>query len=493
VRQDQRSDFIETFDLSCQQHEEVILAVDTSTGDMVHFGELPGITANLIREIASAIPIRSGRILLGIRSQFVFSIVYLSMLRHGLTAVPVNPLLPGEIVRGIKETADADGIITDGTRPGWDLPMAVITRVDPRTNGKIPLIHRSPAKDAPAIVLFTSGTTSSPKGVAISSTSLLANAADVASALSIHRSRLLGILPLHHTNGQVMNILIPLLTGSTIYCGGSYGLTSLTWFWKAIAEYQIEYVDLVPTMVMALLSLPSRVKPRTPTLKHVICGAAPVSPDTLRRFEEEFDVRVLQEYGLSEATCISAIETPAAKRWGTVGKPLPGNRIEIRDESGQALPDGHRGEIWIKGSYNMQGYLGGAGGYGLPVSDGWIGTGDLGQFDKDGFLTICGRKKNVIIKGGETIIPEDIEKTAQSHGAVVDAAAIGRQDRLYGEVIDLLVVWRDGHRRAAELEVALRKALPKTWWPDRLITVAHIPRTSSGKIIRNQLTRLIAE
>ena len=486
--QDQRSESIEIFDRSCQQYERMILAVDTTTGDTVRFGELPRLSACLVRDIAEAIPIKSGRILLSIRSQFVFTITYLSILRYGLTAVPVNPLLPSESIRRIVDAADADGIITDGAVPSGDLPAALITGENLRANGSTPHWHWSPAKDAPAVVLFTSGTTSYPKGVMINGTSLIANAADIASALGIHRSKLLGILPLYHTNGQVINILIHLLTGSTIYCGGDYTLTSLSGFWKDIEQYQIEFVDLVPTVIMALLSLLPSEKPNTSSLKYVICGAAPISPNILLQFEEKFEVRVLQEYGLSEVTCISAIETPTAKRWGTVGKPLRGNQIEIRDENGQPLHYGHRGEVWIKGAYTMQGYLGGAGQYGLPIKDGWVGTGDLGQFDQDQFLTICGRKKNVIIKGGETIIPEDIEKIAQNHESVLDAAAIGRENQFYGEVIELLVVWRDDLQQATELGEVLRKALPKSWWPDRITTVAHIPRTPSGKILRNQLS-----
>ena len=141
----------------------------------------------------------------------------------------------------------------------------------------------------------------------------------------------------------------------------------------------------------------------------------------------------------------------------------------------------------------MLGYLGGGSEYELPVRGEWLDTGDIGVLDQDGFLTIRGRRKNIIIKGAQTIIPEDIERAARHHPAVLDACAVGRANDFYGEIIDLCVLWRGGSASTEDLWQTLRSQLPKEMLPDNIRTVDRIPRTDSGKIIRRDLETLSAK
>jgi long-chain acyl-CoA synthetase len=320
---------------------------------------------------------------------------------------------------------------------------------------------------------------------------LLGNTYDILAAIGANSSRFLSILPLYHTNGQVYNILVPILSGSTIYCLPEYNLGALSYFWSAIEAHTIEFVDLVPTVISLLLKLPPHRRVDASSIKFVICGAAPISEKTIAAFEDTFGVAVLQEYGLSEATCTSAMETPDARFRGSVGRPLPGNCIQIRNDEGRSLEPGERGEICIFGSYNMVGYIGGGENYGLTLEDGWLHTGDLGYIDADGFLFICGRKKDVIIKGGETIIPEDVEKLALLLPDVHDAATLAIPDEIFGEVIYLFIVPTTASKGPDAFLRECRKIIPRAWWPSRIILTDQIPRTPSGKIRRNQLTQFI--
>jgi acyl-CoA synthetase (AMP-forming)/AMP-acid ligase II len=476
------------FDGICASHGDRLFLVDGSGGDSVSFAELSAVCSHLAGQILHNVPVRSGRVLVSFRSHFLFTLVCLALWRQGITIVPVNPRQPPEAARRVAQTADVDGLVTDFDLSFDNFPT--VTLGPEALRGTVSTLEPLPARpeERIALIVFTSGTTSTPKGVMLGVAGLLANARDIAANLSITRSRLLGIMPLHHTNGIVINMLVPFHTGSTVYTLGDGDLASLGGLWRAVEEHRIEYVDAVPSILSALLALPPPQRPVTDWVRCFICGAAPVAESTLDRFEEAFGIPVVQEYGLTETTCISTMESLSARRRGTVGRALPGNEVAVFDDDGRPCPAGVKGEIWIRGEYLMLGYLGGeANAYGLTVQDGWLRTGDLGVLSDDGFLTVRGRLKNVIIRGGENIMPEDVEKAALAHPAVRDAAAAGRPHRLYGEVVELYVVWAPGAAATAELEELLRGALTRSAWPTRIHSIEHIPRTESGKIRRDLL------
>jgi acyl-CoA synthetase (AMP-forming)/AMP-acid ligase II len=264
-------------------------------------------------------------------------------------------------------------------------------------------------------------------------------------------------------------------------------MMSLGSFWSSVANHRIEYVDTVPTILIALLALPPSHTPDVSSLKYIICGGASLPVEVMQEFEDKFSVPVLQEYGLTEATCVSAMEGPDARRPGTVGLPLRGNEIEVRDADQSVCPPGQRGDVYIRGEYLMKGYLNSQDGKSVIDSAGWLTTGDLGVIDEDGFLTIVGRQKNVIIRGGETISPEDIEAAAYQSPWVRDAVAHGVPDSFYGEAVEISVVWSDGVPHQAELTETLRLGLPRTWVPKQINSIDEVPRNPAGKILRRSL------
>jgi acyl-CoA synthetase (AMP-forming)/AMP-acid ligase II len=315
---------------------------------------------------------------------------------------------------------------------------------------------------------------------------LLTNTSNIAERLGVDRpSRFLGVLPLHHTNGQVFNTLLPALTGATVFCHMDFGLPFFSSFWADVKNFRIEYVDMVPTVIRTLLALPPQNPPDVSSLKYVVCGGAPVPAEVLDEFQDRFGVAVLQEYGLTEATCVSAMEGPSARRRGTVGRPLPGTLVEIRDQDGRICEPNRRGEIFLRSDCAMIGYLGGADEKDAVRRDGWLATGDIGTLDDDGFLTITGRLKHVIIKGGENIHPEDVERVAHRCEFVRDAMALGIPDEFFGETVGLMIVWRNGIAQEIELKRVLDDELPIHWRPSCITSVESVPRNPSGKILRH--------
>jgi long-chain acyl-CoA synthetase len=481
------------FDALCMRYSILTLAQATGSGAAFRFGDLPQFSRNLsLQIIQDENSIVTGRVALLIKSPYLFTLVYLSLFRLGLTIVPINSALPDKAVSRILASAKVDCVISDSrTETGIARTIAISEDVVPDLIGSnsehSESIDGLDKIEEASVILYTSGTTDVPKGAVLSWHSMIANAQHIAEHLGIRESRLLGILPLHHTNGQIFNILIPFLTGSTVYCSGDYSMMSLGTFWSSIADHRIEYVDTVPTILIALLELPPTHPPDVSSLKHIICGGAPIAVETLCQFQDKFGVSVLQEYGLTEATCVTAMEGPNTRRFGTVGLPLKGNEVVIRDADRRVCQPSERGEIFIRGEYLMKGYLSSADVVSTLDSEGWLATGDLGVMDEQGFLTIVGRSKNVIIKGGETILPEDIESAACRSAWVRDAVAYGVPDPFYGEIIKLSVVWADGAPHESDLSETLRQGLPRNWLPRQIHSISAVPRNASGKIMRRDL------
>lgn len=475
----------------CARGKSAAMAVPVANGVSFSFNDVRRLAGSLLAKFVTADGDNPAlRIALAVQSPYLFTLLYTALFRLGVTMVPVNPTVPVQTLRTVFEVARIDLVFTD--RPEVASARRVV-RLDQERIAELradaagdAALHDWTAPGSGAIILFTSGTTGSePKGVVLSRQSLLSNTLAIAERLEIpHGTRLLSVLPPYHTNGQVFNILLPLVTGSAVYCNSNYSLPSLSSFWNAVEKHQIEYVDIVPTVVKTLLTLRPARPPETSSLRHVICGAAPITVDVLETFERTFRVSVLQEYGLTEGACVSAMEGPHIRKRGSVGRALSGTTIEIRDPTGRVCPPDHRGQIFVRGDATMAGYLGGTSETGVSLCDGWLATGDVGVLDQQGFLTISGRLKSIILKGGETIFPEDIERVAHRCEWVGDVMAYGVSDEFYGEQIQLAVAWKDGQVKKAQLTSVLRDNLPRFWWPSEIRSVDSIPRTHSGKIIR---------
>jgi fatty-acyl-CoA synthase len=262
-------------------------------------------------------------------------------------------------------------------------------------------------------------------------------------------------------------------------------------FWKVVEHYRIAAMSAVPTVYAALARVP--VDADIATLRLPIVGAAPLPPSVRDAFAAHTGRRLLEGYGLTEATCVSSFTPPGQERTGSVGRVLPGQRVKavrIDDDGAWTdCPPGQMGVLAISGPVVFAGYLtdpalGGprVSRHGL-VRDGWLNTGDLGSVDADGYVHLAGRVKDLIIRGGHNIDPRAIEEALQRHPAVLAAAAVGRPDRHAGEIPVAYVVPTDPGRfdEAELLAWAATEIDEPAARPKRIHPIAAIPTTAVGK------------
>jgi len=346
-----------------------------------------------------------------------------------------------------------------------------------------------------AAFVHTGGTTGAPKIAAHTHANQLACGRGIAEAAGLTAGEaVLGGLPLFHVNALIVTGIAPMFAGLRVVWPGPAGYRDRALyarFWKIVEHYQIAAMSAVPTVYRTLADVP--VDADISTLRLPIVGAAPLPSAVREAFAAHTGRRLLEGYGLTEATCATTFTPPGAERPGSVGRVLPGQQIKaVRADGGGPWADcapGQTGTLVIGGPAVFAGYVTdpGAGGprvsRGDIVHDGWLDTGDLGSVDTDGFVYLTGRAKDLIIRGGHNIDPRVIEEGLLRHPAVTAAAAVGRPDRHSGEVPVAYVVPADPARfDEAELLAWSGTAIGEpAARPKRIYPIEAIPVTAIGK------------
>jgi long-chain acyl-CoA synthetase len=344
-----------------------------------------------------------------------------------------------------------------------------------------------------ALLIYTSGTTGSPKGVMLTHRNLDAMTSSFIEWFELdERDHGLLVLPLFHANGIVLGTLSPLRAGGQVTIARRFARER---FFVDVERYRPTFFSAVPAMYAMLNSLAEGMQPDTSSLRFAVCGAAPMPAEAIRRFEDRFSVTIVEGYGLSETTTASTINPlRGVRKPGTVGLPLPGQRVAVVDESGDPVAAGETGEVVISGPVVMAGYLGRPEETARTVVDGWLHTGDIGRFDEDGYLQIVDRIKDMIIRGGENIYPKEIENAFYSHPDVHEAAVVGRPDDLFGEVPVAFVALREGAEvTAADLAHHLAAILAAYKRPATITLLEEIPKNPVGKIDKPALRRRLRQ
>jgi long-chain acyl-CoA synthetase len=425
---------------------------------------------------------------------------YAGILKTGAVIVPVVFLLGPVEVRHILADSGAKLVVTApefvdklGDWPG----PAVLVGAGVRGPAWADVIAGEPdtfatvdrdARDL-AVILYTSGTTGRPKGVALSHDNLASNARAAASLYELDRTRWsLMVLPLSHSYGlTVMN------AGNIL---GTRGVL-LRWFHpeavlEAIQRYHVESMSVVPTMLLYLLHYPDAHRFDTSSMRLWGSGAAPLPLEIVEPFEKKFGGRIQEGYGLTEASpVVSAHRLSGVRKLGSVGQAIPGVEVAILDDGDRPLPAGEVGEVCVRGPNVMLGY------YGLPeetaetLRNGWLHTGDMGRLDEDGFLFIVERKKDLIIRGGFNIYPREVEDVLYAHPAVAEAAVVGMPDPMLGEDVLAFVALKSGATAEAEALIAFCQArLAKYKCPKEVRFLDALPKTPIGKVRRKELQGL---
>jgi long-chain acyl-CoA synthetase len=417
---------------------------------------------------------------LKLKNRVEFVVLLFAAWRLGATVTPVNPsLTDGEVVRQLDSSGARLLVVEEGTAREAGVTTLAVGDLPTQPVGAEQPPHLE--SSALALLIYTSGTTGIPKGVMLDHANIDAMADMGRLALQVGQAdRCLLILPLFHVNGIVVSVLIPLLAGGSVFIADRFDPAT---FFDTIENERPTFFSAVPTIYTMLAALPTDVAPDTSSVRFAVCGAAPAPAELLTRFESRYGFPLIEGYGLSEGTCASTINPVAGpRRAGTVGIAFPGQQIRIVDASGVEVATGVDGEVTIAGPNVMRGYLGRPDETARVIIDGWLHTGDVGHLDADGYLTLVGRSKDMIIRGGENIYPKEIEDVLSSDASVLEVAVIGVPDEKWGEVVAAYVQPHPGLTVDPQaLHALCARKLAGYKRPTSITVVDAIPKNAVGK------------
>jgi len=430
---------------------------------------------------------------------------YAAILKVGGVIVPVIFLLGEREVGHILADSEAKVIITSSELHGkvagqvGALPaLRHVLLVDGGGDGRTLSLTEEVARESDrfavaerrdedlAVILYTSGTTGVPKGVALSHANLESNARAAAQLHELDRAAWgVAVLPLSHSYGlTLMNAGLLLGTRAAL----------LRWFspedvLKTIAHFRAVAMAGVPTMFVYLLNHPDAERFDTSSMRLWGSGAAALPIEIVEPFERKFGGKLMEGYGLTEASpVVSAHRLSGTRKLGSVGQALPGVQVSIQDEDDRSLPAGEVGEVCVKGPNVMVGYYKNPAETARTIRDGWLHTGDMGRLDADSFLYIVERKKDLIIRGGFNVYPREVEEALYGFSKVAEAAVVGKADPLMGEEVLAFVVLKEGTTATAEEVIAFcGSRLTRFKCPKEVRFVDSLPKSPIGKILRKAL------
>lgn len=425
---------------------------------------------------------------------------FLGVTAAGAAAAPINPgLTPSEIETTCAELG-LSAMVADPieTRPeirdicraaGMQLlaldraPRVELVAIQP-AGGSNP----EPSPNDICLLLQTSGTTSTPKAVPLRQRNLLASATNIADFYSLTPADVTYcVMPLFHIHGLVGAALATLSSGGTVVVPRRVATSR---FVSHLAENGVTWVSAVPTTLARLLSALPDPAPSTP-LRFGRTSSSTLPADLAERFEAKTGAPLVDAYGMTEAShqMTSNPLPPRQRRRGSVGLPT-GTRIAIVDEHWSELPQGANGEVAVKGPGVIDAYLNTPRANEESFREGWFRTGDAGSLAPDGYLTLAGRIKELINRGGEKVAPSEVEDVLLSHGAVEEAVAYAAPDPKYGEAVHAVVVVSQEVQQD-ELLLHCRESLASFKMPSRLVFADQIPRLPTGKVQRSSLAKTL--
>jgi oxalate---CoA ligase len=481
--------------------------VDKNTALIVPDGG-PSLSYADLREqvLASAEALRRGGIGVGMPVSIVltngleFLVAFLAVTWARAIAAPLNPAYKAdEFAYYMKDAGTQAVILPPGDHAARDAAAqldvdAWEARLDAR--GIVQLERLSaevqqradegpPRPDDVALFLHTSGTTSRPKGVPLTHANLRASLRNIATTYALTpEDRSLIVMPLFHVHGLLGATFSTFLSGGTAIVPSRFAASS---FWRDARAHGASWYSAVPTIHQILLSRAEQDGAPRSGLRFIRSCSAALAPSMLAQMEARFGAPVLEAYGMTEASHQMASNPlpPGTRKPGTVG-PGTGVEIAILDEQGEFVPRGTAGEVSIRGRNVMQGYHNNPEANSKAFANGYFRTGDQGVLDEGGYLTLTGRLKELINRGGEKISPIEVDGVLLEHPAVAEAVCFAVPDPKYGEEVHAAVVLK-GSATAEEIRRFCLDRLADFKVPKQLYITDHLPRTATGKIQRRNV------
>ena len=462
---------------------------------------------------------------------------YFAIFKIGAVLVPVNPSLRAHELGYIYRDAGIAGLVSsveyiDKVRearreapglkhiilagddiPGDMLPYSGISEVE--ADG---LVTEDTDNHDLAVILYTAGTTGSPKGVMLTHNNWYTHVtgyydlvlldtwgvglkrkvrakSSVRGVAAWREEQVFGVsrnrvsliaLPLFHGYG-IFAVSLEFLTGGRLVVLGRWDAEEAM---RHIQQFGVTEFRSVPTMYIQLLNHPAAAEYDLSSLRVCICGSAPMPLEVARQWKERYGIDIWEGYGLSEATTVNCGNIAGhSPRYGSIGKCYQKcNTIKIFDGDDRELPPNRTGEIVIRGSGVMLGYWNRPEETAEALLNGWLHTGDIGHMDEDGYLYITERKKDLIIRGGENVYPKEVENVLHMHPMVLEAGVIGVPDPVYGEEVRAFVVLKvSGSADEKEIIDFCSQHLPAYKRPKSVFFMEALPRSAVGKVLRREL------
>jgi malonyl-CoA/methylmalonyl-CoA synthetase len=490
--------------------DAVAIETHSETDNALHYtwrdlDRATAMLANLLQSLG--LPV-GARIAVQVDKSVEALLLYLATLRAGYVFLPLNAAYQRAEVAYFVGDAEPAMVVCAPKNFGWVSKIAftagtqyVFTLGDDRTGSLLEraahhadqhTVAQRHADDLAAI-LYTSGTTGLSKGAMLSHGNLLSNARVLKDYWGWQpHDVLLHVLPIFHVHGLFVAVHGALLNGS-----------KMLWMAKFEPQQVVQKLPQatvfmgVPTLYVRLLAEPGLDAHAARTMRLFIAGSAPLLIETFKEWKARTGHTILERYGMSETAMLTSNPYAADARYGgqsqrrggTVGFPLPGVRLRVQDDAGHNLPTGEMGGIQVKGPNVFAGY------WQMPektkeefTADGFFKTGDVGKVDADGYVTIVGRSKDLIISGGYNVYPAEIENTINTLPGVVESAVVGVPDADFGEVGVAVVIAKPGALLDAENILSVLKTMLANFKiPKRCHVVAELPRNAMGKVQKNLL------
>jgi malonyl-CoA/methylmalonyl-CoA synthetase len=418
--------------------------------------------------------------------------LWLAGVKLGVILVPINVLyrerelthiLADSAPTAVVTSPDLAGFLPAGL-PQWDAAaLAAEAEAQPAERIAIPA-----DADTPAAIIYTSGTTGASKGAVLTQGNFASNGLALVTGWGITEAdRYLAALPLFHVHGLANGLHCWLFSGCRMRLYQRFEhARAATWF----EEFRPSLFFGVPAMFVRLLELPPEQARTIGTrLRLAVSGSAPLPAEVHAKFRELFGSVILERYGMTETLMNTGNPYAGERRPGTVGLPLPHVAVKICDESGAPVADGTPGELWVKGPNVCAGYWRRLEATAAAWREGWFRTGDIGVRSPDGYLTLQGRRSDLIISGGFNLYPREIEELLLEQPGVREAAVVGIPDAVRGEVPVAYVAVDAAHFDEAAAIERLRSQLASFKLPRKFVRVDALPRTALGKVQKHLLPR----
>ncbi len=496
------------------RREEVFL-VDAITGHEITYGEFHRQACALAAELRRRGVHKGDRIAVMLPNCCELAVLYFACIYLGAVIVPINPGLSKSEVQFILASCKPALVVASTSHAGpvkefHAHVLGLVTAHETVDQGQIRIdaleetkefipLETADSEDL-VVIMYTSGTSAKPKGLAHKLGRIFRNATAFAGAQGIDQdSRFYLTLSMAYMGGFYNLLVLPFLCGASVVVDHVFDARSSLHFWEKAKNHKVNTLWMAPTVSSILLRMDRGHTGEEfclRSVRHAFVGFAPLPLKVKVEFEARYGVRLMENYGLSETLFVTARSQSTLGGNGYVGEPLPGIEVRIVDDEGAPVDPGMEGEVQILTPDLMAGYLDASGRLLETDASVWFPTGDVGRLDGQDSLSITGRKKDLIIRGGVNISPAAIEEVLMQVAGISEVAVVSIPHELYGEDIVAVLKLEAGMELDSMLDSVIAHAkrnLAQHQQPARYIAIDELPRTANGKVQKARIRELVAE